>query len=1103
MLSLIYLILVQQSIYSMFCRRFIFYLTKMCDMKKLLLLLFSVLIVSSALMAQRTINGTVVDDAGSPLIGASVVVKENPKVGTITDLDGKFRLKADANAKILIVSFIGFSPMEVELGSSNDVIITLKTGIQLEDVVINSFVPNRNSRNVTYSNQTVKSEDLLTQPLKNALEALRGKAAGVNITQASGSVGASNRIVLRGEGSLTGNNNALIVVDGIPIDNASTGGGAMSAQDGYSDYGNRFNDLNPDDIESVTILKGPSATALYGSRGASGVLVVTTKKGKTGSMEIVLNSSYSREKAYVLLQRQDQFGQGYDNAHFDSGENWSWGPAFDGVERPWTTPVDVDGDGALECLKRPFSAVPDQIENFFNIGQTFGNSLSLSGAKNDFSYYASYSNIDQTGILENTKYKRNTLNFKASAKLSPKLTSDFGINYSMINTNTAQEGYRPFEGQNSYANVIQTPVNIPFNELRDYKNPFHDLNGYYGSYSTNPYFILNEYINEGKFNNLIGNISLNYELLKNLNIKATAGLNNVVRSVETGVPIYSSPEQLVWTDNLELTTRNTRNKSVGEYSRLNGSNTNLNFNIISTYKTSLTKSIGLQVSGGYELFDRRTNSVSGRTIGGLVVPGWFNFDNSVQTPKTSEYNSKYRIMGLLGNASLDYKNFLFLEYSGRNDWSSTLPQDKNSFFYQGFGVSAVLSDIFGLKDNDYLNFLKIRGGIGTTGKDADLYLLESYFVGNPVIQSLNQHDITTPLNGQPGFTVGNYIGNPDLKPELTTLYELGADIALLKDRINLTYTYYTSLHSNQIIRVGLPSSSGYTETASNVGKMTNKGHELGITLKPIHGLVNGLDWDINFIFSKNDNKVNKISDDSDELVIGGPYTNGSISIVAKEDLPFGTFKSTVWEQNSDGKFLVDQTGLPVLTAEEEYLGSFQPKYKYSLGSSIGFKGLTLNVLIDAKVGGKFLSITKNQAEFNGTSLTSLIGARDSFILENTVVKLEDGTYSQNNNKVTAQQLYAVSDVLFGGSSLLIDASFVKLRELGLSYTLPKSLLKKFNIKNATIGVYGNNLKFWLPEENTYADPEINGPGLSGNTTGIETTQTPPSHSYGVKLNLIF
>ena len=402
-----------------------------------------------------------------------------------------------------------------------------------------------------------------------------------------------------------------------------------------------------------------------------------------------------------------------------------------------------------------------------------------------------------------------------------------------------------------------------------------------------------------------------------------------------------------------------------------------------------------------------------------------------------------------------------------------------------------------------MNYFKLRGGIGTTGKDAGLYLLESYFVGNPIIQSLNQHDITFPFNGQPGFTVGNYIGNPELKPELTTLYEIGADIALFKDRLNIAYTYYNSVHSNQIINVGLPSSSGYTTTASNVGEMTNKGHELAITLKPIHGLVNGLDWDINFIYSKNKNNVVKISDDSDELVIAGPYTNGSISIVAKEGLPFGTFKSTIWETTTDGKYIVGPNGLPVLTGEEYYIGNFQPDFKYSFGSALGFKGFSFNILFDVKKGGKFLSITKNQAEFNGTSLSSLLGNREKFVLENTVIKQADGTFLPNDVEVTAQELYAVSDVIFGGSSLMIDASYVKLRELGLTYTVPKSLLKKFPVKSASIGVYGTNLKFWLPEENTYADPEINGPGLSGNATGIETTQTPPSHSYGVKLSFIF
>lgn len=1074
--------------------------------------MFALLVSAATLVAQRTVSGTVTDDNGTPLIGANVLVK-GTTIGTITDIDGSYSIVVPDGYDQLVVSYTGYSSQEVTLGVANTLDISLSEGVLLDEAVVTGFVTDRNSRNVSYANQTVKADDLISQPNRNALEALRGKAAGVKINTGSGSVGASSRVVLRGEGSLTGDNNALIVIDGVAIDNSSTRGGAgfttgaadaaNAAQDGYADYGNRFNDLNPNDIESITILKGPAATALYGSRGASGVLLITTKKGAAGqNMKINVNSSYSQQHAYVILERQDKFGQGYDNLHFDSGENWSWGPAFDGVSRPWTTPVDTDGDGALEALVRPYSAIPNQIEDFFNTGHTYDNSISISGSEGGFNYFASYSNLNQQGILDNTSLLRNTISLRASAKLSPKLETNFGVSFANSDINTAQEGYRPFEGQNAYANAIQAPVNIPYTEVRNYNSPFHDINGFYGSYSTNPYFILNEYINDGNFDNFLGNISLKYNLFKNFDISGTIGLNSVNRTIETAVPVYTPNTQLVWVDDLQLVSRNTRNISPGEYTKTNGRNTNIDATVLGNYKTDLSNDLNLNVAAGYNIFNRETNRVTGTTVGGLVVPGWYNFANSVQQSMSTQRSTKYRLYGIFGNVALGWRNQVFLEYSARNDWSSTLPEENNSFFYHGVGASVIVSDMLGLDGSGAVSFLKLRGGAGTTGKDAGLYLIESSFIGNPIIRNYQNHDITTPLNGQPGFTVSNVIGNPDLKPELTTLYEVGADIGFFDNRINLEYTYYNSVHSDQIVEIDLPSSSGYRRTTANIGEMVNKGHEVRLNLRPIQGLVNGLTWDLDFIYSKNENEVVEISEDTDELIIGGPYTNAAVSLVAKEGLPFGTFKSTVPKMTDDGRMIIDSEGAPVLTDEEVYLGAYQPDFTASIGTRIGFKGLSLNVLFDIRQGGEFFSITKDQTEFNGTALSTLIGDREAFVLPG-VVDNGDGTYSENTTETTAQTLYAISGTAFGGNSLMIDASFVKLRELGLTYTLPQRLLNGLPIEAASLSVFGSNLKFWLPEENTYADPEVNGSQLNSNSVGVETTQTPPSRSYGVRLGLTF
>lgn len=1080
-------------------------------MKRFLFLLVCVLGTYNLAMSQTTVTGTVTDEAGDALIGATIQVADQTNIGTTTDFDGIFELNLPEGSDQILVSYVGYNTQTVNIGddvTNLDIVLTTNNQV-LEEIVITSTGLERNARNVVYANQTVKSEDLMSSPNKSALQALQGKTAGVKITTGSGSVGASSRIVLRGEGSLTGNNNALIVIDGIPIDNSATEGGSGTAQDGYADYGNRFGDINPQDIASITVLKGPSATSLYGSRGASGVIVVTTKKGgggEDGKMDIGINSSYSVQNAYVLLQRQDRFGQGYDNAHFDSGENWSWGPAFDGIERPWTSPIDIDGDGALEALVRPYSAVPNQIENFFRQGSTLNNNIYFSGAKGGFTYYASYANVSQEGTLDNTRYDRNTFNVKATAKLSERLTSQFGLNYSWTEMNTATEGYRPFEGLNPYAMAIQAPVNIPYHELRDYKNPFHGFEGYYGSYTINPYFLLNEYGSLGKFNNLFTNFSLNYKLIDGLELIGRIGVNNVSRDINESIPRYAYVNHLIWGDDFALSSRGGRHSSPGKYLNNRGNHLNIDVTGMANYRKNLTSDgrFSLNATVGYNLFQRTTNSLTGQTIGGIVVPGWYNLSNSVAQASSSQASSKYRLYGVYGNVSVGFDNALFLEYSARNDWSSTLPPSSNSFFYQAGGASVVLTDLLNMQDNNFLSYLKLRGSVGTTGKDAGLYLLRSSFIGNPTLQTLNGgHSLTYPLNGQSGFTLSNSIGNPNLKPELTTTFEVGADFGLFDNRINVEYTWYNSVHTNQIVLVSLPASTGFTQTTSNIGEMTNKGHELAINLKPIEGLVKDLYWDVDLIYSKNVNEVVRISDELDELSIGGPYTNGSVSTVAKEGYPFGTFKSTTVATTPDGKTIVGADGLPTLTSDQHYFGSYQPDWTGSASTRISYKGFGFNVLFDYRKGGVFFSTTKNQLEFNGTAMSTLLHDREPFVIENSVIESEDGTYVPNDIEVTAQDIYAISGVTFGGNSLLIDATYLKLREIGLDYSLPQSILDNSPLSKVTIGVFAQNLKFWLPDENVYADPEVNGPDLTGNATGIETSQIPPSKSFGVNLGITF
>jgi len=1076
-------------------------------MKKSLFLLFlGVLFMSAQVMAQMTVSGTVTDDGGESLIGVNIVEKGTTN-GTVTDLDGNYSLQVASDAT-LVFSYVGFQTQELLVTSSTMNLTLLESGL-LDEVVVTALSIERNAREVVYANQTIGAEDLISVPNKTALDALQGKLAGVKIQKGSGAVGASTRIVARGESSLTGNNNVLIVIDGIPIDNAPSRGTGSGEEGGYIDFGNRFNDLNPDDIASLTMLKGPAATSLYGSRGASGVLVVTTKKGgggKDGGMSIGINHSTSFEKAYVLLQRQDKYGQGYtrpfvapgEDPAFDTGENWSWGPEFDGVVRPWTSPVDSDGDGDFEFLSRPFSAVPNQLEDFFDVGLTTTNGVSFSGNKGLFTYYASYANTYQKGTTPNTDYKRNSFNLNASAQLHEKIRTDFSVAYSHINQKAASEGGRAFEGVNAYANAIQAPVNIPYTDLRNYDSPFHDFNGYYGTYTVNPYFILATHENTGEINNLFGKFGVTMTPIEGLDITARVGANVVGRTLTEIVPQYQYGDHYVWLDNLSTEFRTGRHGDVGSYTRTEGVNTNLDLSTLATYGKDFGSNgdYSVNVTAGYNFFQRQTQTLQGSTVGGLIIPEFYNLSNSVQAAESAQASSKRRIYGVFANASFGWRNMIFVEYSARNDWSSTLPSDNNSFFYQAGGLSVILTEISALQNNRWLNYLKVRGNIGTTGKDAGIYLLESTFLANPGLQALGGgYDLTFPLNGQAGITVDNSIGNPTLKPELTLTYEAGADMTLFENRLDLEYTYYQSKHTDQIVSVNLPYSSGFSLTASNIGQITNKGHELSVGLKPIKG-VKDFSWSINYIFAKNNSNVDKVADDIDELSFN---TWRGVQIVAKEGLPFGAFKALDWKYNDAGQLVVGADGLPIDADEETYFGSYQPDFTTSIGTDIGYKGLSFNILFDVKSGGNFASVSKFYTEFNGTAVTTLYNDRQDLVLPNTVVENPDGTFSENTTETT---VFDYIDAM-PASSFIVDASYVKLREIGLSYTLPTKFLENTPIKGLTIGFAAKNVKFWLPDDNVWADPEVSGPALTGNGVGFETAQTPPSRSYGFNIGLKF
>jgi TonB-linked SusC/RagA family outer membrane protein len=1082
-------------------------------MKRILLLCFTAVFVfaSAAAWAQeRTVSGRVTSaEDGSGLPGVNVVLKGTTN-GTVSDVNGDYSLKVPSEGGTLVFTFIGLTSQEAAIGTSNTLSVQMEQDVQqLTEVVITALGTKQNAREVSYANQTVKSGDLMSSPQKNALEALRGKTAGVNITTGSGSVGASTRIVLRGEASLTGNNNALIVVDGVPINNNSSVSGAQSNESGFADYGNRFNDLDPNNIESVTILKGPSATSLYGSRGASGVIVVTTKSGQKGKMQVNINSTASVEQAYVLTKRQDRFSQGILNpdgsTNRDSGENFSWGPAFDGYVRPWTSPVDADGDGDLEWLSRPDSPVKDQLKNFFRDGYTFNNSLSLSGGDDRFTYFTSFSNTKQSGILDNTDYQRNNIVVNATGKLNDKVSAGINVSYSIVEQNTAQEGGRAFEGNNPFASALQAPANIDYGQLKDYKNPFHSFNGYYGTYAINPYFILNEYVNYGKSNNMLTTFNLSYRPIDDLTISTRFGINFVSFDRKTTVPSYQYNDHYIWEDNLTLVERTGRQGSTGSHSERLDDSRNIDWTTTASYRKSLNERLVLTTTAGLNYWDIERKILDGSTNGGFVVPGVYNLANSKERASVTQLHEQRRIIGLFGDATLGFDDKLFLTATARNDWSSTLPVDAQSFFYWSLGGSAILSDYLGFDSSTPIEFLKLRASYGTSGKDADIFQLASLYDVNPTVVDFDGADestfqLNTPLNGQTAISRNFLIGNKTLKPEKTSTIELGADFTFLNGRIEFNYTYYKAKSTEQIFLAELPRSSGYSQTAINIGEMENRGHEVTLTGVPVL-LDNGFKWTVNLSWSKNVNEVLKISDEADDFTIFD--TGRDVTLRAEVGKPFGVWKGNAQRYTEEGQPIVDANGNRAYSSEISTIGNVQPDWRGSVVNTFSYKGIRLSALIDIKKGGDIFSTTKFYTEFNGTAETTELNNREAYLIPNSVVENLDGdgnglgTFSPNEKRIDVFSYFNDAN----GSEHILDGSYVKLREITLGYTLPQSVATRLKVSNLSVNFFAKNLKFWLSKENTFGDPEVNGPSGPTNSQGIESSQTPTQKSYGVTLNI--
>jgi TonB-linked SusC/RagA family outer membrane protein len=1070
-------------------------------MRKVLFLLLGVLFLAGQAFAQsRTIKGKVTSaDDGQPVIGAAVVVK-GTSTGAVTNPDGDYTIQVPEGATTLVFRSVGMKDQEVTIGTSNSMNVVLQQDVtRLTETVVTANAIRRDKSSLGYAAPTIKSEELTRAQVSSPLNALAGKVAGVNITSTAGAPGSSSRIVIRGGSSIGGNNQALMVVDGIPIDNSSVIGGEDSRSS--VDFGNRGNDINPEDIESITVLKGPAAAALYGSRASNGALIITTKTGKKGAgkkNEVSFTSAVTFSNVLKLPDFQNEYGQGGDGAA-DPRENWSWGPAFTGQEEEWGQSIN----GVR--LKKPYVAQPDAVKNFFEVGKAFNNTVSLSGAGDKTTYYLSLSSLNSNGVMPGNKDKYNKygVRFNGSAQLTNKITTSVAFNYNKINSDLVQGG----QGEGSvYDNVIQTPRDIPLDKIGDLSNPYYSMGGifdpngteqygYYGAYTISPYYILRNYRNINDVDRITGNVTIAYKPLEWLDVVERVGAD-----VYSDRRRYKYPKfNFIPVDDAgNYSVDNNPHVSNGKYEEDNYDLSEITHDLMVTAKKQFNPDFGASLMVGHNVRQRVFNTLETQTnrSAGLVVPGWYALDNSNGPVYSFNERTTRRLVGLYGELNLDYRHMLYLGVTARNDWSSTLPEGNNSFFYPSVNGSFVFTELLqGSSLSRILNYGKLRASWAQVGNDADPYLLRTYFNKTDIAGGFG--NTTFPLNGIPGFTKGNTIGNAGLKPEITTAFEVGTELNFLDSRISVDFSYYRNKSKDQILNVPIAPATGSSFKVLNTGVVENNGVELGLRGTPLR-TASGFTLELYGTYTKNNNEVVDIAGGVEQVSVGGL---SALSIVAAKGLPYGTFYGQTIKRDPQGRVIISQAdGMPELTDRAEYLGSYLPKWQASWGANMSYKGFSFGILFDTKQGNKFYSRTKGTMDFVGTAPETVVGGRDPRVWANSVYESEPGKFVENTSITYSPQDWFTNKIPEGLN--VVDGSYIRLRELSLSYRLPRYLLNRTPFGDASISVFGNNLALWTAKENVYADPEVNSGG-AGNEQGFDFTAQPSLRNYGVNLRVTF
>jgi TonB-linked SusC/RagA family outer membrane protein len=1035
-----------------------------------------------SLQAQtRTISGKVRSTTKEPLPGVNVLVK-GTNTGTITNSDGDYSIKVPARNGTLIFSYVGYKTEEAETAGLSSLNFEMKADlINLNEVVVTANAIVREKKELGYAVSTVNGSELTKARDPNLLNSMAGRVAGVRISQQSGTVGGSTKVMIRGANSISSASEPLFVVDGIPISNSSFNNSETDVVTGGVDVGNRASDINPDDVESMTVLKGAAASALYGSRARNGVIVITTKRGKPGQNKsnISVNSSYRTDQVLRTPDIQNIYAQGSRGVYNNQVGN-GWGPKISDI--PGQV---IDYKGELATLR----AHDDNWGKFFIRGNTLINSISLDGASETGDYRAAYTNLKQAGTVPGSEFSRNTFALNGGTKIGDKVTSRAWINY----VRSTSDG-RPSQGSNT-ENILATiltglPATVDINELKNnlYATPNQavpagwtgdlarsiDLNGV----QNNPYWVtaFNRFSNT--VDRVFGGTSLSYDPAKWLNITGRVGTDFFSENRRTVVR------------------KGTRGRLNGQFETNDIFERELQTDLIASATGKISNDWSVKGIIGHQ-FNQRTVRRSRVLSQGLNIDRLYTFANA-QSNVASNFSSKKEIFGVYGDVSFDFRDYLFLNVTGRNDWSSTLPVQNNSYFYPSASVSMVLTEAFpdlGIIKNGILSYAKVRANYANVGSDEDPYQLA--FTYNPLTQASDIYtfNILYPIGGASAFGATNVLPPVNLKPQRQTSYELGTELKFFGGRVGVDFTWYKTLNYDQIISIAVPQSTGYSSKRLNVGEISNQGIEAMLTVTPVKSQ-SGFRWDAAFNFNRNRNRVESLAPGLEELILTSGDGFG-IFVVARPGKTFN-LQGVGWLRDSLGNLIINKTTGLRTPGPRKMLGNIYPDWTLGINNSFSYRNIDFSFLVDVRKGGVINSQTVSIVRSGGMAEETAVNNRER-IIDPGVIVGPDGKYIPNNVPVaTMQQYWEQQDNSVSPESNTFDASYVKLREVRIAYNFSKKLVDKTPFGNISLGAEGRNL--WIIHSNVpHIDPESNvlGTGLIGE--GLERGSIPSTRSFGVNL----